>query len=218
MHSPVNQANNVMIQFHLSKTLSKDLAMHLGQAQAANASAMQWYAHRVTVLRRKCIIAMEWQSRYCMVFCGLTKNAFSQFPEIFADRLWREAVSLCQLDEHGSEKLVALVDMLSAEQHFQTGSDRSVQAHINDVAWHLKNMAEQIGHLPESPEDAFGFGVQMNDWLRKCKSDKDYFKPIEVFQDFWLGMLEHLALEQRGRDDSDRDRPISDNVILFHRS
>lgn len=199
-----------MLQFHLSKTLSKDLSMHCGEAVPEHASVMQWYAHRVTVLRRKCIIAMEWQSRYFMVFCGLPRKEFEHFPETFADRLWREAASLCQLDDAQTERLVALADIISETQHYQTGSDRSVQAHINDVAWQLKSMAEEIGYLPESPEDAFGFGVEINEMLRKRKEDKDYFTPIEVFRDFWLAML-----EQVGKDIETEDTAVPDNVVPF---
>jgi len=181
-----------MLQFHLSKSLSKDLSSHLGEAQPVSGGAMQWYAHRVNVLHRKCIIAMELKSRYCMVFCGLTKSEFKRFPETFADRLWREAISLCQLDDEQSVKLATLVKITTDTQYYQTGADRSVQAHINDVAWHLKSMANEIGYLPESPEDAFGFGIKMNELLRKRKGDKDYFRPVEVFRNFWQEMLEQV--------------------------
>lgn len=200
-----------MLQFHLTKTLSKDLSMHLGIPTPINNSAMQWYAHRITALRRKCIIAMEGYSRYCMVFCGLTKKDFERFPEMFLDRLWREAVSICQLDEIQSEKLAALAGMVAEEYQFQTGSDRSVQSHINDVAWQLKDIAEEIGYLPIAPEDAFGFGIRVNEQLRICKGDKDYFRPIEDYREFWLGMLQQLA------PSATTAPSITDNVIPFRR-
>lgn len=200
-----------MLQFHLSKTLSEDMTMHLSAGQPMIGGALQWYAHRVTVLRRKCVIAMEWQSRYCMVFAGMTKAEFQNFPEIFTDRLWREVASICQLDDGQTEKLAALANMVAEEQVYQSGSDRSVQAHINDVAWHLGYEANQAGYLPEKPEEAFGFGIKMNEWLRKRKDDKDYFVPVEVFRDCWLGMLEHMDAQ------SAQDKPYLAEVVPLRR-
>jgi hypothetical protein len=200
-----------MLQFHLSKAFSKDMSMHVSDSHAVIGGALQWYAHRVTVLRRKCVIAMEWQSRYCIVFAGLKKPDFKIFPELFADRLWREVVSICQLDDEQSHDLAALVDIVGKEQYYQVGFDRSVQAHINDVAWNLNNMANEIGYLPEKQEDAFGFGLKMNEWLRKRKGDKEYMVPLEVFRDCWLGMLEHVYVSK-----SDDKKKVAD-VVPFRR-
>ena len=153
---------------------------------------------------------MEWQSRYSMVFAGLTKAEFQNFPKTCADRLWREVVSICQLDDVQSQKMAELVEMVAAEQSYQSGSDRSVQAHINDVAWHLGCEANEAGYLPEKPEEAFGFGIKMNEWLRKRKGDKDYFVPVEIFRDCWLGMLEHV--DSQG---SSSKRKMADVVPLY---
>lgn len=204
-----------MLKFHLSKTLSKDLSMHLAEPLTDSNAAMQWYAHRVTVLRRKCIIAMELQSRYCMVFCGLTKKEFAAFPDTFQEQLWREAVTVCQLDELQADKLAAPIHIIGDEQHYQSGSDRSVQAHINDVAWHLKDMAEEIGFLPESPEDAFGFGVKVNELLRICKGDKDYFRPIDEFRGFWLEMLDEVELLKAETEELAPATTLPGNVLPF---
>lgn len=110
---------------------------------------------------------------------------------------------------------MALVELVCEEQHYQTGSDRSVQAHINDVAWHLKDMTNDIGFLPESPQD--GFGVKMNEWLRQTKEDKDYFTPIEVFRDFWLGMLNEIELQKTETAEIEPATTLPDNVVPFRR-
>src|SRR5512139_3051011 len=96
------------MQIHLSKALATDLKSHLIEAPT-DLHAMQWYGHRVTVLRRKCVILMESRSRYAMVFTGLTKPDFARFPERVRERLWREALSICQLEDEQSARLAALV-------------------------------------------------------------------------------------------------------------
>lgn len=191
------------MQIHCSKALAVDLKSHLVDAPT-NLRAMQWYGHRVQVLRRKCVILMELQSRYAMVFTGLTKPDFQRFPELVRDRLWREALSICQLDEPRSGQLAALVDAIAQPVQIVAGSDRSVQAHINEVTWHLDYFAQEAGELPRDDGDMFAFGLRMNKTPRSRKGEKGYFYPLEVLRDFWLGLLAHAG-------------PRPDNVVPFRR-
>jgi len=221
-----------MLQFHLSKVLTKDMAMHLQGSVPQNKTAeltgaLQWYAHRVTVNRRKCVLLMEPQSRYCMIFCGLTKPDFSDFGGVFRDRLWREVLSVCDLDDEQSAHLRGLVHLLSEEFTFAPGHDRSVQAHINDVVWHLEDQAYASNSLPLEPHEAFAFGSFVNGLYRKRKGEKDYFHPLEVFRDFWLGLLTELGpnveaeLGPQAKPEATvvkpGNRPIPNNIIAFRR-
>jgi len=58
----------------------------------------------------------------------------------------------------------------------------------------------------------FGLGVRVNERIRRRKGDKGYFVPLQVFRDFWLGMLEFSP---------ERSAPAStelpDNVVPFRR-
>ncbi len=190
-----------MIQFYLSKDLAKDLSsLPIEDAQApedADDGAVIWYAHRVTIMGRKCIIAMELQSRYAMVFCGLTQPDFDNFPQIFGQRLLQEACVITQIQEPLPETdvqlLCELANEVSMEQNFACHSDRSVQSHINQVKDHLEDLVLRGGYpLPESPDDSMRFGLLANDMLRKTKNHKDDFVPLEIYADFWLGMIRHV--------------------------
>jgi len=164
--------------------------MHLEEKSEPDFQALQWYAHRVTIAQRKCVITMERQSRYAIVFCGLTKSDFENFPQIFQERLWREVISITQPEDDDLPIISNLVLDMTGKHHYQPGSDRSVMAHINQVVEHLEII---INHhdapLPTNDSDAFAFGIQANETPRKRKIDKDYFYPIEVFKDLWLGMF-----------------------------
>jgi len=190
-----------MIQFYLSKDLAKDLASlpieKTPPQGEPDTGAVIWYAHRVTIMRRKCIIAMEYQSRYTMVFCGLTKPDFNNFSQLFSQRLLQEACVITQLHKplpQAEEQLLCeLANEVSMQQSFACHSDRSVQSHINQVKDHLEDLVLRGGYpLPESNVDAMQFGLLANDMLRKTKNDKDYFVPLEVYGDFWLGMIRHV--------------------------
>ncbi len=192
-----------MIQFYLSKDLAKDLASlpieqaHIQENADADTGAVIWYAHRVTIARRKCIIAMELQSRYTMVFCGLTSPDFNNFPQLFSQRLLQEACVITQIREPlpdvDVQLLCDLANEVSMEQNFACHHDRSVQSHINQVKEHLEDLVLRGGYpLPESPDDSMRFGLIANDMLRKTKNHKDYFVPLDVYADFWLGMIGHV--------------------------
>ncbi|GAB3111686.1 hypothetical protein G8770_20400 [Aestuariicella hydrocarbonica] len=191
-----------MLQFHLSKDAAKDLNAHLGDNEPVNYQGMQWYLHRITVARRKCIVAMELQSRFAMVFCGLTKPDFERFPDIFFERLMREALlSLEQIVELQDSQMRSVMELglsIAEDQVYQTGSDRSVMAHINDVAYLLRQCVEDGYPLPEEDWDAMAFGGKANSMLRKTKHHKDYFYPKEHFGEFWEGLLRAMEAEGNG--------------------
>lgn len=184
-----------MLQIHLSQSLTKELGSHLQEAIEAEPTALQWYAHKVVVARRKCLVMMEYQSRYAMVFCGLTKHEFDNFPELLQERIWREVNIISQLDDSLTEDDFAILSDLTldltANQYYQRGSDRSVMTHISQVVEDLKSSVEDDGfELPTTSNEAIHFGLGVNDMYRKRKDDKDYFVPLEVFTGFWLGLVD----------------------------
>ena len=205
-----------MIQFHLSKKLAKDMKMHVQSKSKINPQAMQWYANVVTLARRKCVIAMELQSRYTMVFCGMTKKEFEHFPEIFQERLWREVLVLCTEEENEEflNKLSNQILSIANEQRYQEGHDRSVTSHMNQVVQSLEIYVQYQGNdLPESSAAAYEFGVRENKIIRKRKSDKDYFRPAEVFRDFWLGLLDFT--ENGSGPGGPTNKDLESNNIIY---
>ncbi|WP_145999230.1 hypothetical protein [Oceanicoccus sp. KOV_DT_Chl] len=126
---------------------------------------------------------MEKESRYAMVFCGLTQAEFKRFPSLFQERLWQEALQVCN---HFTEKQYALLSdtllSIANQQQFIIGHDRSVNAHINQVTELLEILVTYQEHpLPTNRHDAFNFGLRANKMLRKRQLDKDYFVPQEKF-------------------------------------
>lgn len=191
-----------MLQIHLSNSLAKVLKFHLQDAIEVDSTALQWYAHFTEVADSPCIVVMEMQSRYAMVFCGDSLAPAEDFPEVFQDRLWREVCVITQLDKPLPESDVAILSDialdLSAVQHYQKGSQRSVMTHINQVMDQLRYMVEIEGYpIPQTGPDAVSFGLNANDMLRKRKEDKDYFVPLEVFRDFWLGLISVVKAKAR---------------------
>ncbi|ORJ60302.1 DUF6933 domain-containing protein [Geothermobacter hydrogeniphilus] len=182
-----------MIHLQTSKTFNDDLAKAgcLLPPPEGIENTWNWHAHRITLLRKKCVIVMEEASRYALIFAGLKKNDFAHFDQVLRSRIVAEASWLCDLPHPGSnEQLIAAAEAKCSSVSFSQGLDRSVQAHIRQVADELEYLVKyRLGHLPESAEEEFALGCQLNDTLRKRGGDKDYFYPLKKWRASLLALL-----------------------------
>lgn len=204
------------MQFQLSKALAKELFLHVQASVDLSPSALQWYGHCATVDGSKCVIMMEAQSRYAMVFCDMEKRDFEDFPGLFQQRLLREVSIIAQLEAPLAEPDLALLSDLvldiSAEEIFHPGSQRSVTSHLNQVRQHLEILVHDYDYsLPTTPDEAFRFGLKANDTPRMRQGSKEYFYPLRVFHDFWLGLLKCARKAGEERPKSTKAAP--GNVI-----
>ncbi|HEY6527237.1 MAG TPA: hypothetical protein VIZ65_00985 [Cellvibrionaceae bacterium] len=192
-----------MIQFYLSKAAVGDFKHLLEEPTPINYQAMQWYLHKVTIARRKCVIAMEKRSRYVITFCGLTKKEFAGFPQLFS--YWFSLHALASVvEQQGQDELleqqaIELAASISSGQTYQLGFDRSVTAHINQAIELLRYYVEERGYpLPVEPREAAIFSTRANETARKSADFPDYFLPVTEFSKFWLGLLNYKPLPAVG--------------------
>ncbi len=208
-----------MMQIYLSKLLSHRMSAHLSPQRSIDRRALQWYAHQVTVAGTECVIVMEQQSRYALVFCALKNADLEDFPSLFRERLWREMAVITQLEAQLKEEdlafLIELAASIAQQQSYQSGGNRSVMSHILQVKEHLEHLvcSQQLA-LPVNHDDSVRYDLLVNAQRRKRKEDQDYFVPLDVFSSFWLGLLDHvsevkpeLALSRRQK------RYLAPNVI-----
>jgi Domain of unknown function (DUF6933) len=182
-----------VIHLHFSKTFSDDLAKAgcVLPPAAHETASWHWYAHQVTLLRKKCIIVMEEASRYALIFVGLKKCDFAGFDQVLRSRIVAEASWLCDLQHPGpNEQLIAAVEQKCSSVACSPGLDRSVQAHIRQVADEMEYFVKyRYERLPETAEEEFALGCQLNDTLRKRGGDKDYFYPQRKWRESLLALL-----------------------------
>lgn len=186
--------------------------MHCEPMQNALPYAMQWYLHRVTILRKKVLVAMEENSRYVMLFSGMTKVDFQQFPLLFEKRLVGEVLSICKTAEQDFPMMMELIAGITQKQHFQKGANRSVASHIRQTVDQFNwTASEHVGRLPESEEENFAAGLELNQTLRKVGKQKSYFIPLEVFRNHWQERAKNKALT----DNKCAENQKTNNIIPF---
>jgi len=182
-----------MIQLHLTKKFHEDLSKSGCALAETNdqTAGWHWYAHRITLLRKKCIIVMEEECRYALIFFGLKKLDFAHFEQVLTSRIIAEASWLCDLPHpKENEILIKKVQQKCSEMFFDRKPNRSVQAHIRQVAQELEYLIYFIDEkLPELAEEEIELGLKINDRLRKRQQDKDYFMPMECWRKSLLSLV-----------------------------
>lgn len=182
-------------------------------------TSMQWLVHVVRVERKNCVIAMHVGSRYAIVMMGVKKGDFTGFVDAFCHRLINEMYFLCSEEGVVGEEHAALVAENFVDKHSDVRGylrgDRSVQAHITDVAWHLEEEVRAMGEFPVGDDEAFEFGRHVNAVLRKTKGDIDYFYPGEVMQEAWFADVCAEIVAPETLDRVSDEVALPDNVICL---
>ena len=170
---------------------ANDCVLLRTQAGEAPAHIQQWLVHLVRIRRKPCVLAMELDTRYAMVFSGLKKGDAAGFINQLIERLANEMAFAA--DDAGTplDFDAAMARFLDRHREFRffLRSHRSTQAHLKEVAWLLEHHSAEIGRLPEGHEECSVFDERANRMLRKTSSSKDYFVPAEKKLIEWQAML-----------------------------
>jgi len=160
------------------------------------ATDMQWILHVVKLLDKNCVVAMEVNTRYSMIFTDVSEVDSELFVKRFIVRLVTE---MCIMFDLSFENIQSYVDDF-VEQHAQAlvcqRGNRSVQSHINDVVWHLSTQVEKTGKLPADINELINLGVFVNQLLRTTSLIKDYFYPYEMMHDQWAVDFPSFVIEK----------------------
>ncbi|MFT6985643.1 MAG: hypothetical protein ACJAT7_001458 [Psychromonas sp.] len=185
-HSPIKQ--------HPHKTIAESVAnpFYPDDLTDTEQLAMPWHwvVHCITLKRKKVLIVMDYHSRFSICFYAGKKGDELDFLNTFELHLMTNFNCLASLAGISSEEVEVAADIYNASyltcEFYQRG-DRSVQAHINDVAWHLERCVYDDA-FDFHPQSCLEFNQFTGKTLRKTKGQKDYFYPSEEFVANWLNL------------------------------
>ena len=157
----------------------------------------QWQVHLVKVRRKPCVLAMELNTRYAMVFTNVGRGNAPSFLNTFAERLVNEMVFAAQGVGMLADFETMWAQFLEHHSRFQfvLRSDRSTQAHLKDAVWTFEDDCETKGRLPESHEECGFVDALINQTLRSIKGRKGYFTPATEMLCEWMGTFGGLTAE-----------------------
>lgn len=198
-----------------------------------------WMIHVTKFGHRNTLLAIDTDSRFCMVFWGLRKGNFQNFLEQFHERLSLHIVAVINMGGQDETTLEASMQTFLENHHeyaFVQRGDRSVQGHINDIFLSYQYEQYQWEHDVPTEEELFISDLRLNDTPRKRKQDKDYIFPAQEMLRGWLSRYANLSeqtiehainqYQQANRqlrrspfdiylDDLNFDEALSDNALSF---
>lgn len=145
----------------------------------------RWQLHVTKFGRLHALVAMKVDTRYAMMFVGLKRNDVKGFLEQFTARYLVEVLVLAANVRGEIPPQVELQRHVDAWEesfqpvHFFKRSDRSVQAHINDVLYMAAYDAYEGKGLPVEEPDLIAFGEVPNGMFRSIRGGDDFI-PAEL--------------------------------------
>lgn len=191
---------------------SQDLPFLIDTDGQPPRDVQQWLVHFVRILRKPCVVAMDIDTRYAMVFPHVKKGDPAGFLNAFATRLVNEMVLATSEVGMLGDFETMLTRFLERHQRFQfvRRMERSTQAHLKDAVWHFEYRCNEAGRVLETHEECAVIDAQINSGLRSVKGRKDYFLPYEEMLCAWLrsygGLTDNGAAAVRARLRENRQR------------
>jgi len=224
-----NKVKCTVIEPHPHKTIAESIAnpVYPEDLSAAErlATPWHWVVHCITLKGKKVLIVMDYKSRFSMCFYAGKKGDETDFLNTFELHLLTNFTYLAEIAGVNREEVQAATDIYSGSYltcAFHQRGDRSVQSHINDVAWQLERCVCDDA-FDFRPESCLGFNQFTGQLPRILKGQKDYFYPSENFVANWLDLsfekkpltlvANHSAGDQSAFTER-RGQAIRDNV--FH--
>lgn len=166
------------------KTIAESESVFDSQLKEGAVRPWQWVVHALKVGRKTVVIVMDYHSRFSITLTGIKKgdhaNFMAQFETHLKIHIW-ESFAAVNDDNNNIQEVIDDYFSTFNQCIFYARSDRSVQAHINDIAWHFSEYySASPGYLPEG-EEVLNFDFKLNALLRTTKNKPDYFHPDEEF-------------------------------------
>lgn len=178
-----------IVEIPASKEIGKDDDT-LQYEDGTPALPMHWVLHTVSIKRKKCLIAMELETRFCVVVTDMKKGDADVFLENFkafyVPQVLTLGVEAGIWQETNVEEIVgACFSHLNSVRFFQR-SNRSVQTQINEVVRILKYEVEgDLDLLSSENVSLLYFNQDMNTMLRKSVFFDRSVIPVEEMLSYW---------------------------------
>lgn len=164
----------------------KSICADLVSAKAPN--EWQLLVHAVKVKAKNVLVVMDMHTRFSITLTGVKKGDDAGFLTMLEHHLIvhvDELMTKVDATPSAIEASLHKYEQIHSSRAFYLRGDRSVQATINDVIWHFRQHAQDIGKVPTGV-DLISQDVFANQLLRTHKDKKHYFNPHHAFLHYWL--------------------------------
>ncbi|MGB1311791.1 MAG: UPF0149 family protein, partial [Leucothrix sp.] len=183
------------------KEMSED-SLHLTSQSEKPLRIQQWMLHAVSIKRKHCLVAVEVNTRFCVVLAGLKKadleGFLSLFKTYFSSQVLGYGNEVGIWNGKDSKKIVKETLNHFAETHFFRRYDSSVQARINGIVQELRHWADVEPTLLTDENTLLNFSYRSNTrlWKSKAYPKQDYIVPNEEMLIGWQQLYQKATPKQ----------------------
>lgn len=170
---------------------TQSLADTQAEQEKKKKACFQWVVHAIKLGRSTCLIAMEYETRYCHVIHQVKKGDMQDFVSRLQERLmngleWQgQDYSLFNSVE--MEQGIERYFSLHKDVRFYQRTDRSVMSHISQVDGEYSEVYHHnTGYFPPDEKTALDFDFKLNQTWRNRKGDKFELYANEKMIQQWL--------------------------------
>ncbi|RKF15557.1 hypothetical protein DBZ36_14305 [Alginatibacterium sediminis] len=155
----------------------------------------QWQIHRFDFEGQDCVLCLEQNSSYSMLFFDLSADDYANFQQVWQYRLLAEAISIADLSELQSSELQSqLMEQCSnvwlTQRSFADGCNSLIDAQaVLEVKYLLKKLLETDECLAQTAAQEFDWGVRINRARRQHQQS-----PYELFKSYCHNLCKFEAM------------------------
>ncbi|CAG9295066.1 DUF6933 domain-containing protein [Celerinatantimonas diazotrophica] len=148
-----------MIQLQLSTTVHP--ALTHSDVDSYDSFRWEWSGHQFTIAQQECLLLMEQQSGYVMLFFDLTGPDYATFLRVWQRRLLAEVLTVSDLDPLSQSRLQ--FELLERCDQLHIGRRKTLISETMQTAvTGVQLLARHHQCLPENESDEFRWGVILN--------------------------------------------------------
>ncbi|MFM2482330.1 DUF6933 domain-containing protein [Celerinatantimonas sp. YJH-8] len=143
-----------------------------------------WQAHTISIASHECLLLVEHQTQYVMLFLDLNEQDYQAFEQVWLRRVMAEALTVTELSPNASERLQQAILDRRNEIILTQGSGIQYQNELADIVQGLQVLMQLYGQLPQGESEEFRWGVVLNQarQINGCS-------PYQLFADSCLFQL-----------------------------
>ncbi|OMQ27318.1 DUF6933 domain-containing protein [Serratia oryzae] len=169
---------------------TQTLAETKAELEKVNKSCFQWVVHAIKLGRSTCLIAVEFETRYCHVIHQVKKgdmqDFFSRLQERLMNGLEWQGQDYSLFDSVQMEQGIERYFSLHKDIRFYQRTDRSVMSHVSQIAAEYSDVYHNTGYFPPDEETALEFDLKLNQTWRNRKGEKYDLHANEKMIQHWV--------------------------------
>ncbi|WON75997.1 DUF6933 domain-containing protein [Serratia sp. UGAL515B_01] len=168
----------------------QSIAETQAERENANQPCFQWVVHAIKLGRSICLIAVEFETRYCHVIHQVKKGDmqgfFSRLQERLMNGLEWQGQDYSLFDSMQMEQGIERYFSQHEDIRFYQRTDRSVMGHVSQIAAEYSDVYHNTGCFPPDEETALEFDIRLNQTWRTRKGEKCALQANEKMLQHWL--------------------------------